>query len=79
MKNFIFVLILLSTGSFAKEPKFHYGDCVIVNKGFYKDCKGTVEDFGGIMTYGVELNCRSTGFYKDFDEDDLDPSTGCSK
>ena len=37
-----FLLLLLAIPSLASEPKFHFGDCVRVEKGFYKDFSGQV-------------------------------------
>lgn len=83
MKKLIFVLFL-SLSCSASEPKFHFKDCVKVNKGFYRDCKGTVEELittmGPDVLYTVNVeDCKGSGFYNNFSEEDLTLSTGCGK
>ena len=40
----------------SQEPKFHMMDKVLVTKGFYKGCSGTVVGYSK-NTYDVELRC----------------------
>jgi ribosomal protein L24 len=55
-------------------------DCVKVNKGFYKGCKGKVTKFYGVDTYEVAINnCKSESFYVNFEEDQLELAKGCEK
>ena len=64
MNKFILFLLLLSLIAFAKEPKFHFKDCVITTSGFYRGCKGEVEslnpNYGSNEdTYDVRIDsCR---------------------
>ena len=75
-----FVLLLIASTCFAYEQKFHFMDCVKVNKGFYKDCKGKVTQFYGIDMYEVAINnCKSESFYGNFEEDQLELAKGCEK
>lgn len=83
MKKFIYVLMFLSLTCIAGEPKFHFKDCVKVTNGFYRGCKGTVEDSNGVeggRTYGVSIeSCKGEGFWANFNEDELEASTNCPK
>jgi hypothetical protein len=56
MTNMSFVLML---GSLLSSP-FHFKDCVVVTKGFYVDCQGTVKNEwpGQPTQYEVTLNCK---------------------
>ncbi len=75
-----FILLLIAFTCLASEPKFHFKDCVKITSGFYKGCRGTVEEFYGVDTYQVTIgNCRGSSFYGIFNEDLLQLTKGCSK
>jgi hypothetical protein len=80
MKKLIFLLTFLSLTCLAKEPKFHYKDCVRINHGFYFGCSGTVEDYMGIDAYQVQLyGCQGHDLLTTFYESDMELSAGCKK
>jgi hypothetical protein len=69
-KNIV-LLILFSSFGFASEPKFHYGDCVKIAKGFFKGCKGhtTLYTSG---KYDVDGDCKFGSFHETFEENELE-------
>ena len=56
----VFIIVACSVGFYnaeiSQEPKFHMMDKVLVTKGFYKGCSGTVVGYSK-NTYDVELRC----------------------
>lgn len=67
-------LILLASAT--EHPKFHYNDCVVVNQGFYYNCKGKVKRYYEFSSskYDVELsNCGDGAAHTEsFKEEELD-------
>lgn len=77
-KYFLLLMVSGTCFAFDSTPKFHFGDCVRVNRGFYKDCKGIVSNFYGFNAYGVNiLNCKDESFSANFQDMDLELSKGC--
>jgi len=76
-----FLLFLSTINAHADESKFHFKDCVTVNQGFYKDCRGEVRDIlpsgtkGDETSYEVDVNCKGDRLYQDFKESYLDKCT----
>lgn len=51
----------------------HFNDCVVVTKGFYEGCKGTVEEewSDNPVQYSVDLQCKNKEFSAFFKADEL--------
>lgn len=66
MKQFIAFIALFSlTSCFAKDPKFHFKDCIKFNSGFYSGCSGIVEEYAD-GSYRVKLyGCQGDDFFVD--------------
>lgn len=78
-------LILISQGcspARAAAPELRFGDCVIITKGFFKDCFGRVNDRYPVE-YSVSAVCQR-GKHNSFKDivvfkDDLEKSDKCEK
>lgn len=80
MKHLFYLsLFLISSVCLSSdEPKFHFKECVRITRGFYKNCKGTVEAFYANRTYDVDVaDCRGGAFRYEFPENNLEIATGC--
>jgi hypothetical protein len=64
--------LILMLASMAAGP-FHFKDCVVVTKGFYEGCQGTVEEelSGDPAKYVVTLNCKKVYLDSIFKSDEL--------
>jgi len=70
---FKLLLLLSIANAQAAEPRFHFKDCVTINQGFYKGCKGIVRDIGPSETsYEVDVECKGDRFLQYLKEDYLD-------
>lgn len=78
MNKLILFLLFVSVIAFAREPKFHYKDCVVVKSGFYRNCEGIVDSVfqsDNEDIYYVDLdscNGNSTIHSDNFKESQLD-------
>lgn len=65
--NLLVIFTALLTGP------IHFKDCVVVSKGFYEGCQGTVdEEWSGTPTeYTVSLNCKKESIRARFTADQL--------
>lgn len=73
----ILYLLFLPIICLASEPKFHFGECVKVTTGFYKDCVGRVVRMEGQQHFEINGYCNDASFFESFDEKDLKLSKGC--
>lgn len=76
------ILLFLSASCFAAEPKFHYGDCVKVTRGFYAGSSGVIDQYRDTTSeYTVHISKVSSGMYLDeyewINESELSLSKGC--
>ena len=77
MKKLVFLSIFLSTICLSNETKFHFRDCVKVTNGFYKNCKGRIENTAETDKYEVKGVCKGEDFGLNFSEQDLELTKGC--
>ena len=64
--------LFLILASLSGAP-FHFKDCVVVTKGFYEGCRGTLEEEISTdpIQYDVHLNCRNETMNVAFKVDEL--------
>ena len=78
MNKLILFLVFLPLISIAKEPKYHYKDCVKVTSGFYKGCRGYTESYIEPDTYIVTADCGAMESVDiTINEKQLEPNKSC--
>jgi hypothetical protein len=61
MKRTLVFLTLFAVVALADEPKFHFNDCVVVARGFYRGCHGLVSEQRGPNDFEINLSCKGGG------------------
>ena len=80
MKTLIFLMMFISVSGSAKEPDFHFMDCIQVIHGFYSGCKGRVKSVKegtfepDLSFYDVSGTCKEELFDEYFETKDLKKS-----
>jgi hypothetical protein len=65
------VILFLTLPCIASEPKFHFGDCVKIRKGFFKGCRGHASMYVS-GKYEVDGECGFGSFHETFEENELE-------